>query len=79
MADTGNSRVLWFNRLPKHNNTPADGLLGQATFHLGIENRNSIHATPETMYWPFHLDIEDGLLAVADTGNHRIIFHEITP
>ncbi len=77
VADTGNSRVLWFDRLPIEHNTPASALLGQASFNVGIENRNSIHATPESMYWPFHLDIEEEVMAVADTGNHRIIFHQL--
>lgn len=79
VADTGNSRVLWFADVPKANNTPADNLLGQATFNVGIENRNSITATPASMYWPFHLDIEDGVLAIADTGNHRILLHKLAP
>ncbi|MEL7163550.1 MAG: hypothetical protein AAFN92_22525, partial [Bacteroidota bacterium] len=59
------------------NNQPADALLGQANFRVGIENRNSIKATPESLYWPFHLAIADGLLAVADTGNHRIVLHQL--
>lgn len=78
VADTGNSRVLHFNELPTMNNKPADGLLGQATFNVGIENRNSIKATPESMYWPFHLDIEGLVMAVADTGNHRVVLHQLT-
>jgi hypothetical protein len=77
VADTGNSRVLHFQELPTKNNFPADHLLGQANFNVGIENRNSITATPESMYWPFHLDIEGGLMAIADTGNHRIILHAL--
>ena len=77
VADTGNSRVLWFDGVPTANNTPADSLLGQAKFNVGIENRNSIKATPESMYWPFHLDIEGELLAIADTGNHRIVLHQL--
>ncbi|MBC6995100.1 NHL repeat-containing protein [Lewinella lacunae] len=76
VADTGNSRVLHFSHLPTANNPAADALLGQASFNVGIENRNSIKASPESMYWPFHLAIEEGLLAVADTGNHRIILHK---
>lgn len=78
VADTGNSRVLHFRDLPDANNRAADALLGQASFEVGIENRNSIHATPQSLYWPFHLAREDGLLAIADTGNHRIILHQIT-
>lgn len=77
VADTGNSRVLWFEELPKKNSTPANTLLGQANFNVGIENRNSIHATPESMYWPFHIDIENGIMAIADTGNHRILLHKL--
>lgn len=77
VADTGNSRVLRFDELPKENNQEAHSLLGQANFNLGIENRNSIKATPESMYWPFHLAIDAGVMAIADTGNHRIILHKI--
>ncbi len=77
VADTGNSRVLYFDRLPTEHNQPADSQLGQANFNVGIENRNSIHAIPESFYWPFHLAIEDGVLAVADTGNHRIVVYQL--
>jgi hypothetical protein len=79
VADTGNSRVLYFRELPTKNNQAADAVLGQADFKLGIENRNSIHAIPESFYWPFHLAIEDGVLAVADTGNHRIVLYRLDP
>lgn len=77
VADTGNSRVLHFVDLPTENNKAANGLLGQADFNLGIENRNSIKATPDSMYWPFHLSLDKNLLAIADTGNHRIVLREI--
>jgi hypothetical protein len=77
VADTGNSRVLRFETLPRENNQPANSLLGQATFKLGIENRNSIKAGPNTLYWPFHLAIDNGTLAIADTGNHRVVIHKI--
>ena len=77
VADTGNSRVLRFNEPPSRNNAAADALTGQAHFTVGIENRNSIQATPESFYWPFHLSAEGNLLAVADTGNHRIVLHTI--
>ncbi len=79
VADTGNSRVLWFDRVPTDNNAAATTVLGQASFQIGTENRNSIHATPESLYWPFHLDIADGWLAIADTGNHRILLHPLPP
>ncbi|NBC05954.1 MAG: hypothetical protein GVY26_02035 [Bacteroidetes bacterium] len=77
VADTGNSRVLRFDSLPQQNNQPADALLGQGTFNLGIENRNSIKASPNSLYWPFHLAIDNGILAIADTGNHRVVLYNI--
>lgn len=77
VADTGNSRVLRFDTLPRENNQPANSLLGQANFNLGIENRNSTKASPESLYWPFHLSIHDDLLAIADTGNHRVVLYKI--
>ncbi|MEQ8704432.1 MAG: hypothetical protein RIC19_10955 [Phaeodactylibacter sp.] len=77
VADTGNSRVLRFDTLPHQNNQPASSLLGQATFNLGIENRNSIKASQHSLYWPFHLTIDEGILAIADTGNHRVVLHKV--
>ena len=79
VADTGNSRLLWFDCLPTENDQAATAVLGQESFQVGTENRNSIHATPESLYWPFHLSIDDGWLAIADTGNHRIVLHPLTP
>ena len=77
VADTGNSRVLWFDQIPDTNNAPAKDLLGQENFQKGIENRNSIHSTEESLYWPFHLCIENKTMVIADTGNHRIIIHHL--
>ncbi len=77
VADTGNSRVLRFTERPTENNQAADALVGQADFTVGIENRNSIEAKPESFYWPFHLSADGDTLAVADTGNHRIVLHTL--
>lgn len=77
VADTGNSRVLWFDQIPSTNNAKAIDLLGQESFQKGIENRNSIHSTEESLYWPFHLCIENKTMVIADTGNHRIIIHHL--
>ncbi|MEM9835820.1 MAG: NHL repeat-containing protein [Bacteroidota bacterium] len=77
VADTGNSRILHFKTLPTTNNHAADAILGQASFQVGIENRNSIHATPNSLYWPFHLSLEKNTLVAADTGNHRIVIYSL--
>ena len=77
VADTGNSRVLWHPQIPSTNNAPAQALLGQDTFKVGIENKNHILSTKSSLYWPFHLCIEDQTMVIADTGNHRIIINQL--
>lgn len=77
LADTGNSRVLFFKNIPTENNQPADELYGNINFeaigeHLEVGNENS-----ERLYWPFAVTVADDKLIVADTGNHRIAFYKI--
>ena len=76
VADTGNSRILWFESLPTAHNAAAVNLLGQDNFQTGSENKNSIWSTEGSYYWPFSLCIENNTMAVADTGNHRIILNQ---
>lgn len=77
VADTGNSRILWHPQLPKVNNAKASDLLGQDNFKTGSENKNSIQSTEGSYYWPFSLSIDQGIFAVADTGNHRIVLNQL--
>lgn len=77
LADTGNSRILFFKKIPTENNQPADELFGNNNFetigeHLEAGNHNS-----ERLYWPFAITVTDDQLIVADTGNHRIVFYTI--
>ena len=73
VADTGNSRLLWFQQIPSTHNVAADGLIGHNNFETGSENMNTIHGTEEALYWPFSLCVNEEKIAIADTGNHRII------
>jgi hypothetical protein len=73
VADTGNSRVLWFENLPKGNNASANDLIGQKDFVTGSENLETILTTENTIYWAFSVSVENDLLAIADTGNHRVL------
>lgn len=77
VADTGNSRVLHFGTILKENNPPATGVIGKSDFNTGSENADTIMGTESTMYWPFSISIQNTLVAIADTGNHRIIFHKL--
>lgn len=79
VADTGNSRILWFAEVPDQSNAAADNLIGKPNFQTGSENAATVLGTEQSLYWPFSVsvDAERGLLAIADTGNHRILFHQL--
>lgn len=77
VADTGNSRILWFDELPNENNTAAENVLGQDNFTTGSENKNTIWSTEGSLYWPFQVCIEGKTMVTADTGNHRIVINHL--
>jgi len=79
VADTGNSRILWFDTVPSIHNSPAQNLLGHAHFHTGSENATTRYGTENQLYWPFSLSVVGQTLAVADTGNHRVVLYDIIP
>jgi hypothetical protein len=73
VADTGNSRLLGFDTFSKHSGMPAQKVLGKPDFTTGSENAETKTGTEKTLYWPFSISIENDLMAIADTGNHRVI------
>lgn len=77
VADTGNSRILRFPEFPVFSNAAAGGLLGKPDFHTGSENADTVFGTDKSLYWPFSICTDGNLLAVADTGNHRITFYTL--
>lgn len=78
VADTGNSRLLWFEQVPQTNNVPADGLIGHPNFQTSSENANTRYGTDRQLYWPFSLCIDNNQLVIADTGNHRVIIGNLS-
>jgi hypothetical protein len=78
VADTGNSRILWFQDFPTINNVSANSLIGQKDFSTGSENLETILTTENTIYWAFSISVENNLLAIADTGNHRIVLVDLS-
>lgn len=78
IADSGNSRILIWNKVPEVNNSAADYLIGQPHFSINGESSLSMKTNLKNeMYWPFGLCAAESKLAVADTGNHRIIIYEL--
>lgn len=73
VADAGNSRILLWNTLPTLHNTSADNVLGQEHFAVSSENKDSVASTENSLYWAFALARDGSTLAIADTGNHRMM------
>ncbi|ABY35967.1 MAG TPA: hypothetical protein DEF43_10240 [Chloroflexus aurantiacus] len=73
VADTANNRLLVWQPLPRHGaGLPAQAVFGQADFAGSGENRWQAIA-PDTLCWPYGLCAHQQWLAIADSGNNRII------
>lgn len=71
VADTANNRILLWDSLPTHGR-PADHVLAQPHFGANGENRwTSVQR--DTLCWPYGLALCGGRLAVADSGNNRVV------
>lgn len=79
VADTWNHRVLVWNELPEADNTPADLVLGQASFDAGEANRGLAGAAADTLHWPCAVLVVGERLVVADTGNRRVLVWDRLP
>ncbi|MGB6035513.1 MAG: hypothetical protein WBG42_04545 [Cryomorphaceae bacterium] len=75
--DTGNSRILWFESLPKTSNAEATAVIGKRNFTTGSENKDTMHGTSSSVYWPFSITTQDDKIIIADTGNHRIVIADL--
>lgn len=71
VADTANNRVLLWDGLPA-DGRPADHVLAQPSFSSNGENRWSAVAH-DTLCWPYGVWLSGDLLAVADSGNNRVV------
>lgn len=78
VADTGHHRVLIWKDLPARDGTPADFLIGQPDFTS--EGRNAYKPVgPATLNVPTGVAANDGVLAVADAWNHRVLIWRSYP
>ncbi|MAU17389.1 MAG: hypothetical protein CMH48_08325 [Muricauda sp.] len=71
--DTGNSRILVFDKIPEENNKGADGLIGRPNFQTSSEYKGNLTGTQSAIYWPFSITTHNNQLFIADTGNHRLV------
>ncbi|MCG2628119.1 MULTISPECIES: NHL repeat-containing protein [Bradyrhizobium] len=72
VCDSGHHRLLIWSRCPSSDQAPADILIGQSDFSR--EGRNAKRDIgPDTLNFPTGVAAADGILAVADAWNHRIL------
>lgn len=77
IADTANNRVLLWDTVPE-DGRGADHVLAQPTFATNGENRWS-SVEHDTLCWPYGLSLHGDRLAVADSGNNRVVIWRRVP
>lgn len=76
VADTANNRVLLWDAVPQGSQAPANHVLGQPGFASNGENRWDL-VGDDTFCWPYGLCLHGDRLAVADSGNNRVVVWEL--
>lgn len=74
VADTANSRLVGFGDL----GAGADRLTGQPDFASKGDNRWGM-AERDSLCWPYGLSVRGTTVAVADSGNNRVLIWEAAP
>ena len=77
VADTSNNRVLIWHGWPRHGaGIPADTVLAQPDMDANGENRWT-SVEDDSLCWPYGLSLADDTLAIADSGNNRVLLWQI--
>lgn len=76
VADTANNRVLLWDAVPEASQVAADHVLGQPDFAANGENRWDL-VGDDTLCWPYGLCLHGTRLAVADSGNNRVVIWDL--
>ena len=78
VTDTANNRVLLWPAIPETNGAAAGAVLGQYSLAGNGENRwTSVER--DTFCWPYGISLSGDRLAVADSGNNRVMIWQRTP
>ena len=75
IADTLNSRVLIYSRIPAQNGAPADVVLGQPNFDRG----QALPTAANTLSSPMSITTDGRRLIISDLGNNRILIYNQIP
>ncbi|MEM9554058.1 MAG: NHL repeat-containing protein [Acidobacteriota bacterium] len=77
VADTANNRVLLFHDSPRGAGGAADAVLAQPDFAANGENRWQA-VEDDSLCWPYGLWLHGSRLAVADSGNNRVLLWDLS-
>lgn len=78
VADTANSRLLGFDLAEIGGDAEAARLAGQRDFESKGDNRWSA-ATRDSLCWPYGVAACGTCVAIADSGNNRVLLWEVAP
>src|SRR6185437_14691325 len=78
VCDTGHHRLLIWHKLPRHDHAQADLVIGQPDFCSEGRNAKAV-AGPASLNVPTGVAWGDGMLAVADAWNHRVLLWRGVP
>ena len=73
ISDTGNNRVLFFDRVPFQSDASAEAIVGQGTFGASQPNQNNDEPGEETLFEPYGLFYNGVDLWIADQMNSRVV------
>jgi uncharacterized protein (TIGR03437 family) len=82
VADSGNNRVLIWNRIPTSNQQPADIVLGQPDFRTFVQpdlTKSTIDAKATTLLTPVSVTSDGQRLYVTDLGHNRVLIWNSIP
>lgn len=77
VADAGNNRVMVWDDIPTDNGAPCSFVLGQQNFAGVDHNMSAYYPTATALNMPYGLAVLDGMLAIADTANSRLVAHKL--
>lgn len=69
------SRALVYDHTPAFNFDPADRVLGQAGFSVNDRGTDYRRISDRTLAYPADVATNDAVIAVADTGNNRVLLY----
>jgi len=80
VVDQGNHRVLIWDEFPTTEFQPANRVIGQNDFTLGLPNGGQPAPSDTTLLNPASVDVRPGgQMVVADAGNHRVLVWNAFP